>query len=113
VSRRGLAVDLARSGDAVRATTRVRVFTLGVDLAVTVRPELDGSAVRLEPVGAEVAGAEVPLSRAADLLEAAGFGGWSIALPDVPPEVDLDHLEVTDAGVVVSGAVAAAPVQVR
>ena len=113
VSARGLDVALARSGEAVRATTRVRVFTLGVDLAVTVRPELDGSSVRLEPVSAQVAGAEVPLGRAEDLLEAAGFDGWSVALSDVPREVDLQDLEVEDSGVLVRGALRATSVAAR
>lgn len=112
VSAGGLDVGLERAGDAIRATTTVRVFTLGLDLAVTVRPELDGSTVRLEPVEAEVAGADVPLGRAEDLLEAAGFGGWSVALSDVPPEVELDGLQVVDTGVLVRGTLTATAVDV-
>ncbi|MFD0484580.1 DUF2993 domain-containing protein [Kineococcus sp. GCM10028916] len=112
VSPGGLRVALARAGDAIRATTTVRVFTLGVELAVTVRPELDGASVTLDPVSAEVAGAEVPLSRAERLLEAAGFGGWSIALSDVPPHVDLDAFQVADSGVLVSGTLGASAVDV-
>jgi hypothetical protein len=112
VSVADLPLDLSRTGDAIRATTTVRVFTLGLDLAVTVRPVIDGSVVQLEPVNAEVAGADVPLSRVEDLLEAAGFGGWSIALPDVPPEVALDSLQVVDSGVVVRGAVTATSIDV-
>jgi hypothetical protein len=83
VSPGGLRVDLARAGDAIRATTTVRVFTL-----------------------------EVPLSRAERLLEAAGFGGWSIALSDVPPQVDLDAFQVADSGVLVSGTLGASAVDV-
>lgn len=112
VSARGLDVALARSGDAVRATTRVEVFTLGLDLALRVRPELDGSTVRLEPLDAEVAGADVSLRRAEDLLEAAGYDGWSVALTDVPAEVELQDLQVVDAGVLVRGAVRAGAVDV-
>jgi len=112
VSVGGLDVALARADDAIRATTTVTVFTLGLDLAVTVRPELDGAAVRLEPVSASVAGAEVPLSRAEQLLEAAGFDGWSVALSDVPAQVELDSLQVVDSGVVVRGSVTPSAVDV-
>ena len=113
VSAGGLDVVLARAGEDVRASTRVRLLGLGVELAVTVAPALDGRQVRLEPVSAEVAGARVPLSRAEDLLEAAGFGGWSIGLDDVPAQVRLEGLEVTDAGVLVTGVLAAGAVDVR
>lgn len=113
VSVGGLPVELARADDdAIRATTTVRVFTLGVDLSVTVRPELDGSTVQLQPVSASVAGADVSLGRAEQLLEAAGFGGWSIALEDVPSEVRLGTLQVVDTGVLVDGGVTAGAVDV-
>jgi hypothetical protein len=112
VSVAGLDVELTRADDAVRASTTVGVLGLGLDLAVTVRPELDGSTVAFAPVSAELAGAQIPLSRAESLLEAAGFGGWSIELDDVPDQVVLDALQVTDDGVVVTGTLTASAVDV-
>ncbi len=108
----GLDVALARDEDAVRASTTVRVLGLGLDLALTVRPALDGELVRLEPLRAELAGAQVPLSRAERLLEAAGFDGWSIELSDVPEQVRLDSLQVVDDGIDVDGTVVAGAVDV-
>ncbi|WP_432512070.1 LmeA family phospholipid-binding protein [Kineococcus sp. SYSU DK001] len=99
----GLDVALARAGDAVRASTGVGVFGLRVDLAVTGRPVLDGDSVRLEPLEAELAGARVPLARAEQLLEAAGFGGWSFPLRGIPAQVRLETLQVADSGLVVTG----------
>ncbi|WP_432544995.1 LmeA family phospholipid-binding protein [Kineococcus sp. SYSU DK002] len=107
-----LPVRLTRSGDAVRAAARVRVFTASLDLAVTGRPVLDGAAVRLEPVSAELAGAQVPLRRAQSLLELAGFGDWSIPLEGVPAQVRLQDLRVVDDGVLVSGSLVPGAVDV-
>lgn len=112
VSAGALDVALTRQDDAVRASTSVRVLGLGLDLAVTVRPELDGSDVRLDPVSAELAGAQVPLRRAEQILQAAGYDGWTIALSDVPAEVDLERLQVTDTGVTVDGTLLASAVDV-
>ncbi|MGI4896551.1 MAG: LmeA family phospholipid-binding protein [Janthinobacterium lividum] len=112
VSRGGLDVDLSRAGSNVRAGATVRVLGFGVDLAVIVTPTLDGGDVRLDPVEARVGGAKVPLSRAEQLLEAAGFDGWSISLDDVPGEVELQDLQVIDAGVRVQGALRAGSVEV-
>jgi len=112
VSVAGLDVELARADDAVRASTTVRVLGFGVDLAMTVRPVLDGRSVSFEPVSADLAGAQIPLSRAEDLLEAAGFGGWSVELDDVPDQVVLDTLQVADDGVVVTGTLTASALDV-
>lgn len=108
----GLDVTLARDGDAVRAGATVRVFGLGVDLAVTGKPVLEGTDVRLEPVSAQLAGASVPLGRAEQLLEAAGFGGFTFALEGVPPQVRLEGLQVADDGLVVTGTVTPSAVRV-
>jgi hypothetical protein len=108
----GLDVTLARDGDAVRAGATVRVFGLGVDLGVTGRPVLKGSDVELEPVSAEVAGASVPLGRAEQLIEAAGFGGFTFPLDGVPPQVRLQGLQVADDGLVVTGTVTPSAVRV-
>lgn len=107
-----LDVRLARAGDAVRASTSVRVLGLGVQLAVTGRPVLDGADVRLEPVSAQLAGATVPLGRAEQLLRAAGYDGLVFPLTGVPAQVRLEDLQVVDTGVVVSGAVLPSAVDV-
>nr|WP_281372935.1 DUF2993 domain-containing protein [Kineococcus aurantiacus] len=112
VSVAGLDVRLARDGDAVRAATTVRVLTAGLELAVTARPVLDGAAVRLEPVSAQLAGATVPLSRARRLLELAGVDDLSVPLEGVPAQVRLSGLRVTDTGLAVEGALAPGPVDV-
>ncbi|WP_432534525.1 LmeA family phospholipid-binding protein [Kineococcus arenarius] len=105
-----LDVVLTRDGDDVRAATTVRVLGLSTELSLTVEPRLDGDAVQLVPVSAEAAGQEVPLARARRLLGAAGvdaLDGWEVALDEVPGEVELQDLTVTDEGVRVSGAVLA------
>lgn len=107
-----LDVRLARAGDAVRASTSVRVLGLGVQLAVTGRPVLDGADVRLEPVSAQLAGATVPLGRAEQLLRAAGYDGLVFPLTGVPAQVRLEDLQVVDTGVVVSGTVLPSAVDV-
>ncbi len=105
-----LDVVLTRDGDDVRAATTVRVLGLSTELSLTVEPRLDGDAVQLVPVAAEAAGQEVPLSRARRLLASAGvdaLDGWTVALDEVPGEVELRDLTVTDEGVRVSGVVLA------
>ncbi|WP_432485318.1 LmeA family phospholipid-binding protein [Kineococcus esterisolvens] len=109
-----LDVALSRDGEDVRAATTVRVLGLRVELALTVEPRLAGDAVRLVPVSAEAAGREVPLSRARQLLGTAGvdvLDGWTVPLDDVPGEVEVGSLEVTDTGVLVRGTVLATSTQ--
>ncbi|WP_432573840.1 LmeA family phospholipid-binding protein [Kineococcus sp. SYSU DK005] len=106
----GLDVRLSRDGDDVRASTSVRLFGLGVELALTVEPRLEDGAVRLVPLSARAAGQEVSLGRARQLLSSAGVDlleGWSVALDDVPGEVAVRSLQVTDGGVLARGDVLA------
>ncbi|WP_337059786.1 LmeA family phospholipid-binding protein [Kineococcus sp. G2] len=105
-----LDVTLTRDGDDVRALTTVGVLGFGVEVGLTVEPRLVGEEVRLVPVSAEAAGREVPLSRARQLLGAAGvdvLDGWTVTLDEVPEQVRVQDLAVADDGVVLRGAVAA------
>lgn len=100
-------IALERSGDDVRASTTVSVLGFDLELALSVEPRLQDGGVRLVPVAAELGGREVPLSRARDLLSAAGFSlldGWTVGLDDVPAQIDVQSLDVTDAGIEVRGA---------
>ncbi|NAZ86664.1 LmeA family phospholipid-binding protein [Kineococcus indalonis] len=106
----GLDVRLTRAGEDVRASTSVRVFGLGVELALTVQPRLEGRSVRLVPLSAQAAGQEVPLARARQLLRGTGvelLDGWTVALDEVPAEVEVRSLRVTDGGVLARGDVLA------
>lgn len=115
VSVAGLAVTLSRAGDDVRASTSVPVLGIDLGLALTVEPRLEDGGVRMVPVAAELGGREIGLDRARSLLSAVGLDGldgWTVALDEVPGEVEVRSLTVTDSGIAVRGAVLATSARV-
>lgn len=106
----GLPVGLERAGDDVRASTTVSLLGLDLGLALTVEPRLEEGAVRMVPVSAELGGQEIGLARARSLLSGVGLtqlDGWTVALDEVPGEIEVQSLTVTDTGIAVRGAVRA------
>jgi len=111
----GLDVVLDRDGEDVRASTTVSLLGLDLDLALTVEPRLEDGAVRMVPVAAALGGQRIGLDRARSLLSGVGLDGldgWTVALDEVPGEVEVQSLTVTDEGVEVRGAVLATSLDV-
>ncbi|WP_369052057.1 LmeA family phospholipid-binding protein [Kineococcus terrestris] len=103
----GIPVEVSRAGEDLRGTTGFSVFGRRIDLSLVVTPQLVPGAVALEPRSAAVAGQEVSLREARRVAGLVGFtllDGWTVPLDDVPPQVDLSALTVTDDGVRVDGA---------
>jgi len=111
----GLDVVLDRDGDDVRASTSVSLLGLDLGLALTVEPRLEDGAVRMVPVAAALGGQRIGLDRARSLLSGVGLDqldGWTVSLDEVPGEVEVQSLTVTDAGVDVRGALRATSLDV-